>query len=248
MRFVLAIIVLLNVVGANAQDFDIESVVIKESVKWIDETPQNPEEYIGRILVVKDGKATVHYRALAVPVEVIDAPSIKKSTLITAKSNATIGFEGLVSIKATSDSVYEFQNVNTRTWSAKSREPAYVEAINKFRNDPTTSPLFSDTSVEAVLMCVGVVQKKIWYRSYKRQGFFGGGTYFVKLDGSTYSGSEEYEEVIKFGLLVRPINGYGVVLPPTIANSEEIRAVINNPAAIGQVNSVLKNASSIFKF
>ena len=79
MRFALTIIALLSIMSASAQDFDMESLVVKENVKWIEETPQNPEEYVGRILVVKNGKATTHYRALNLAVEAVDAPSIKKS-------------------------------------------------------------------------------------------------------------------------------------------------------------------------
>lgn len=234
--------------SALGQIIDINDVIIKDGVKWIDETPVNPEEYIGRIFVVRSGIVTPHYQALALPFEVTETPTIKKSMLITAKSDASVSFADIVNIKATSDSVYEFQNVNTRTWSAKSKEPAYLDAIIKFRNGITSAPIFTDKTVEAVLMCVGIVEKKVWYRSYKKQGIFGAGTYFVKVGGSTYSGSEEYEEVIKFGLLVRPISGYGIYLPPTIANAAELKSVVHNPQAITQTNDVLKNMSGALKF
>lgn len=232
---------------ARSQSISIANLPIQETVKWIEETPENPEEYIGRIFVVsKNSTVTPHFRSIPVPFSVGEEPSIKKSKLLKAKADVGVSFADIVNLKASVESVYQFQIVNTRTWSAKAKDPAYVEAIAKFRNDAATSPLFTSSEVQAVLMCVGVVHRKVWYKVFKKQELFGGGTYLVRVDGTSYVGSEDYEEVVKYGLLIRPLKGYGIDLPPAIANAKELERAVDNVSAIKEATKVLKNVGSIF--
>lgn len=234
---------------AFGQTIGVNKLLLQESVKWIEETPNNPEEYIGRVLISdKAGNLTVHYQAIPIPFETVDEPSIKKSTLISAKANAGVSFADFLKLTASTESVYQFQIVNSRTWSAKSRDPKYLEELAKFRNSPTTAPLFASKEVDAVLLCVGVVQRKVWYKVYKKKEMFGSGTYVVNVNGSAYIGSEEYEEVVKYGLLIRPLHGYGIMLPSTIANAAQLESVVDNVPAIQQATTVLKAASRISGF
>ncbi len=74
-------------------------------------------------------------------------------------------------------------------------------------------------------MVTGVISQKIWYKVYKKDGWTGSATYYVKVDGSDYSSSEDYEEVVKYGLILRPISGFGYSLPKVIVNPHQINDI-----------------------
>lgn len=205
---------------------DYASLKIEDDVKWIEETSIQPENYIGQIFLVKKDNSSIPFFApVLVPIISEEEPTVKKSILIKSSKEGSVSFLELFKVSGQKESVYQFQIVNSKKWSANTRSPEYIKAVSGFRNDPTTSGIFESTEYVGVVMVTGVVAKKIWYKAYKKDGWSGGGTYYVKIDGSNYSSSEDYEETIKYGLLLRPISGFGYSLPKAIVNAKQVNDI-----------------------
>lgn len=214
-----------NLVVAQEQKVygDYKQIKIEDDVRWIEETPQRPEEYIGQVfLVTKDNGTLPYFAPISLPILVEDIPAVKKSILIKATKDGSVSFLDFFRVSAKRETVYQFQIVNSRRWSADTKSKEYIKAISSFRNDPTTSSIFESKEFAGIVMVSAVVAKKIWYKVYKSESAGGGGTYFVKVDGTEYFGSEDYEEAIRYGLLVRPLSGFGIQLPKTILNAAQI--------------------------
>lgn len=196
---------------------------IDDDVKWLDETPVKPEDYIGQLWVIqKNGDSMPFHTPINLPVQSFDEPTIKKSVLIKSGTDGTVSFLNLLSFKGEKESVYQFQIVDNKKWSANARDAKYVKAISVFRNDPITGNIFEENDFGGVVMCTAIVQKKIWYKNYKKKSWGMSGTYYVTFSGNDYYGSEDYEETVKYGLVLRPLNGFGYKLPKTIVNSEQV--------------------------
>jgi hypothetical protein len=87
--------------------------------------------------------------------------------------------------------------------------PEYVKSVAKFRNEPINAPVFESKDYDGVMMVTGVVVKKIWYKAYRKSNMLTNATYVVKVGGNTYATSEDHEETVKHGLLLRPLSGWG---------------------------------------
>lgn len=199
---------------------------IEDDIRWLDETPQSPEDYIGQVwLIQRNGESVPYHTPIAVPLKVFEEPTVKKSILVKSQADGSASFLDIVSVKGSDESVYQFQIVDSKKWSANAKDAKYAKAISSFRNDPMSVSIFNDNEYAGVVMCTAIVQKKIWYKSYKKKSWSGSGTYFVKIDGSDYYGSEDYEEIIKYGLLIRPIHGFGYKLPKAILNSAQVETI-----------------------
>lgn len=229
---------------------DLNKLKPTEDIKWIDETPQRPESYVGQLFLVdKKNETSPFYASVPVPVLVEEEPSIKKSVLIKSDKNGSVSFLDIFKVGGQKESVYQFQIVNSKKWSANTSSPEYMKALATFRNDPMTSPIFESSEIIGVVMVTGIVQKKIWYKAYKKEGWGGGGTYYVKIEGSDYTSSDDYEESVKYGLLLRPIHwGKAYALPKIITNAKQVSDISVNAVLPKSVNdSVLKNANAIFR-
>jgi hypothetical protein len=215
---------------------DYQKIKIEDDVRWIDETPARPEDYIGQVFLVKKDSSTIPYFApVPVPILVEDTPAIKKSILIRSSKEGSVSFLDFFKLSGEKEAVYQFQIVNSRKWSADTKSKEYLKAIAAYRNDPTTASIFDSPDFSGVVMVTAVVAKKIWYKIYKKEGAGGGATYYVKVEGKEYFSSEDYEEAIKYGLLLRPLNGWGFVLPKTILNAEQLTtANVKLPNAVFQ--------------
>jgi hypothetical protein len=223
---------------------DFQKIKLEDDIHWIDESPQRPEEYVGQVfLVVKKDNSTIPYFApIPVPVLVEDTPSVKKSILIKSNKDGSISFLDIFKIGAQKENVYQFQIVHSRKWSADTKNKEFLKAISQFRNDNMTSNIFDSTEYSGIVMVSAVVAKRIWYKTFKKDGGGGVGIYFVKVEGNDYSSSEDFEEVIRFGFLLRPLSGFGIVLPKTIVNTEQ---VINTNVKVPA--PALKNVSAFIK-
>jgi hypothetical protein len=202
---------------------------LSDDVTWIDETPLRPESYIGQLYVVdKKDLPSFYFASIPLPVAVEEEPSIKKSLLVKSTKDGSVSFLDIFKISGQKESVYQFQIVNSKKWSANSASPDYLKAITTFRNDPMTTTLFDSPETASVLMVTGVVQKKIWYKVFKKEGWGGSGTYYVKVEGNDYSSSDEYEESVKYGLLLRPIHSVNHALPKHITSASQVEDVSKN--------------------
>lgn len=221
---------------------DYASLKIEDDVKWIEETSIQPENYIGQIFLVKRDNSTIPFFApVLVPIISEEEPTVKKSILIKSSKEGSVSFLELFKVSGQKESVYQFQIINSKKWAANTRSQEYIKAVSNFRNDPTTSGIFDSTEYVGVVMVTGVVAKKIWYKAYKKDGWNGSGTYYVKIDGSSYSSSEDYEETTKYGLLLRPISGFGHILPKTIVNAKQVNDIGDNAKLdVSTTNSLSK--------
>lgn len=229
---------------------DLSKLKPTEDIKWIDETPQRPESYIGQLFLVdKNNETAPFYASVPVPVMVEEEPSIKKSVLMKSDKNGSVSFLDIFKVSGQKESIYQFQIVNSKKWSTNTSSPEYMKALAAFRNDPMTSAIFESSDITGVVMVTGIVQKKIWYKAYKKEGWGGGGTYFVKIDGNDYTSSEDYEESVKYGLLLRPIHwGKVYALPKLIINAKQVSNISTNAVLPKSVNdSVMKNVNVIWK-
>ncbi len=230
--------------------FNIRKITPTDDVKWIDETPLRPESYIGQLFLIdKSNNSSPYFASIQVPVLVEEEPSIKKSILIKSTKDGSVSFLDMFKVSGMKETVYQFQIVNSKKWSANTSSPDYLKSIAAFRNDPMTAPIFESPDIAGIVMVTGVVQKKIWYKVFKKEGWGGSGTYFVKVDGSNYTSSDEYEETVKYGLLLRAISwGNTFALPKLITNLYQIRNIAENAHLPKGVNdSVVKSVSSAIR-
>ena len=198
---------------------------IDDEIQWIEETV-SPESYIGQIFLVKKDNSTIPFFApIAIKSLAQEEPSIKKSILIKAAEDGSISLGNIFTIRGQTEKVFQFQIVNSKRWSADTKSSDYLKAISNFRNDPSTAPLFDSGDFAGIVMVTGVIERKIWYKAFSKKSWNGSGTYFVKIEGKAYESSEDYEEVIKYGLIIRPINGFGYILPKAVVSSQQINEI-----------------------
>ncbi len=229
-RYLICLILLIVSTTAAAEEKIVfNDIKIANSIKWIDETPLQPEDYIGQVWLVDKKEDTIPYFAsIDVPIKKTDEPTVKKSILIKSSTDGSVSLLNLITLRTNEESVYQFQIVDNKKWAANQKDQNYIKQIAKFRNDPVSSGIFDDSEYKAIVMCTAVVQKKIWYKKFKKKGDGGSGAYIVKIDGNDYYSSEDYEEIVKYGMLIRPINGFGVKLPKTIINANQVETAISN--------------------
>jgi hypothetical protein len=202
-----------------------DSISLVDSVKWIDETPLNPEAYIGQVtLVLKSGEAIPYAFPIPLPIKVEDEPVIKKSKLIYNKTEGKASFLGIFSIDALKESVYQFQIVNSKRWFAESSNPNFTKAVMEFTSNPLVKQqIMDDDDVQYAVFCTAIVSRKVWYKVYQKEGVAAGGQYYIKFEGKDYQGNEEYEEAIKYGMVVRPFKRPKTI-KPTPSGVQELPA------------------------
>jgi hypothetical protein len=106
--------------------------------------------------------------------------------------------------------------------------------------------IFDSDDYVGVVMVVGVVGEKIWYKSFQKENYGGSGTYFVKVDGNNYYGSEDYEEATKYGLLLRSLSGFGYKLPRTIVNTTQVNEISEKAMFSTKAKESLSNSLKLF--
>lgn len=222
--FAILIVATLGCVAQETVSFGsvLRTLEFEDSVKWIGETPQRPEDYVGQVvLVYRDGTTEPFLYPIQFPVATTEDDSVKKSVLIKSGKEGTVTFGDIFSLVGARESVYQFQVVHNTKWAADRMTPAYYEAVQAFRT--YCGDLFTNPNYAGVLVCTGVVKKKIWYKVYhSREAGGAGSVYFVKVDGRDYWSSDEYEEKVLYGLLFRSLHGFGDTLPATITTPEQI--------------------------
>ncbi len=214
-------------VCANSQEQtifgDMGSFKIADNIKWINETPERPEDLVGKIyLVAKDKSSTEYFVPINVPFVNEDKPSIKKSIIIKSNKDGKVGFLEYFSVSGKKNSVYEFQVVNDEVWSANQKSPQYLKAVSEFRNNSLVSPIFSSKDISEIFMVTGVFKRKIWYREFTETKKSGGISYFLKLDGNDYYSSANYEEKVKYGIQLKPIHSAKFKLPSVVFSVDQV--------------------------
>lgn len=254
MKKAIAILILLAISASviaqeNTVFGDINSFDIADNVKWINETPERPEDLIGKVyFVAKDKSSTEYFLPISVPYVNEDKPSIKKSIIVKSNKDGAIGFLEYFTISGKKNSVYEFQVVNDEVWSANQRSPDYLKAVTEFRNNPIVSPVFSSDDISDIFMVTGVFKRKIWYREFSEEEKSGSVSYFLKIDGKDYYSSATYEEVVKYGVQLKPIHSSRFKLPSLVFSANQVEEIsgkisVRPEVLTGVVNAVANTVS-----
>jgi hypothetical protein len=180
----------------------------KDNLSYIksDDTVANPGGLLGNVFYEKTGKPDLVPFFLGVDCKadeknILKTPIPRSEMIIDNKIGADAKILSYVSLALAQNEVFEFRVIDNYAARININSAEWRTAINYWLQLVAVKSLLADSEVGAVGVVVGIIQKYISTKKFKKfEGSVKGGAFGVNVGGELYTSSTNYSLDIVYGL------------------------------------------------
>lgn len=212
----------------------------KDNLHYIksDDVVANPGVLLGSVFYEQDAKTDLMPFYIGVDGKVdestvLKTPLVRSEMVVDKKIGASTDILSYVSLKLEDNEVFEFRILDNYAARLSIKGKDWNNAINDWLAQQAVKSLLADKSVGSVGVVVGIVQKYISTKKYRKfDGSAKGGAFGVNANGELYTSSTDYSLDIVYGL--------NLIYMPRVTASVQIAKMVNEDSLVVAPDKVVE--------